>query len=85
MFFFVFISKKASENKPKSEVAGFWLKFWLFSVLGCLAGVLIFRFIRTFHLMPEVIEGTVLAHAGGFIGFVSGAVYILVSHETKKN
>ena len=85
LFFFFFISIKASEDKHDSEVSKFWLKFFLSSFGCCALGTLLFRLMRSNELFPSIIENTVLIYSGGFIGFLFGAVYVLVNHETKKN
>lgn len=85
LFFFVFINKKATEDKPEKSINDFWPRFLIFAVGFSFIGGMLFKVIRNNGLFPSFIEFSVLAHAGGFIGFLLGAVYVLVTYETKKN
>ena len=77
LFFLIFISIKASEGKTRSELVKHWLKL-LFVPIGCYAlGKWLFVISRTYDLLPAVIENSVLAYSGGFVGFLVGAVYVL--------
>lgn len=85
VFFFVFINKKATEDKPEKSFNGFWPRFLVFALGFSFVGDMLFKVIRINGLFPSFIESSVLTHAGGIIGFLFGAVYVLVTYETKKN